>query len=180
MKSYLIWAPPYDESSGGIKVMHRLAVELQLRGYDVSINTDKQNPKWPAVKAFQLRNNTPNRYCIAIYPEIVSGNPFFTDTIVRYLLNVPGQCSPDYWHTWGDDELDFTYSRLFNTKLRMPDSQILLIPHIDLDVFYDKHLTRTTRFVYRGKGRQPEDPGANYMSLGGKESFRGKEGQASL
>ena len=30
-RSYLVWAPPFDESSGGIKVCHRMAVELQTR-----------------------------------------------------------------------------------------------------------------------------------------------------
>ena len=182
-KSYLIWAPPFDESSGGIKVLHRLAVELQKRGMNVFINTNKQNPRWETVPCFGIGTgrNVTCAFPIAIYPEIVPMNPFNAKTIVRYLLNIPGACSPDYSASWGEDDILFTYSRLFNTKLKLPNDRVMLIPHIDLDVFYDRKLKRSGRLVYRGKGQQKEDERLKqFPSLGGKESFRGDDGQKIL
>jgi O-antigen biosynthesis protein len=181
-RSYLVYAPPFNESSGGIKAMHRLAVELQKRGQEVFINTDKQNPHWPKIPTFGkgLPVITVSD-AIAIYPEIVSGNPFDTRTVVRYLLNVPGACSPDYRSTWDTDDILFTYSRLFNTKLKLPDNRVMLIPHIDLEVFYDRKLKSPERLVYRGKGQQKEDERLKQFSpLGGKEDFRGDDGQKRL
>ena len=175
-KAYLVWAPPFDESSGGIKVLHRLAGELQKRGFDVFLNTEAQNKKWDNVPVYRY---DAIGHDIAIYPEIVSGNPFDAKTVVNYLLNIPGACSPDYSSTWGKDDLFYTYSRLFNTKIGLPDDRVLLVPHINLSVFYDKHLPRTGRAVYRGKGSDRELL-RQYPLLGGKESFRGDEGQERL
>ena len=183
-RAYLLWAPPFDNASGGIIALHRLAVELQKRGMTVFINTAVQNQHWGKIRVMQNPElwgvGGPWDY-IAIYPEIIQGSPFNTRTVVRWLLNVPGACSPDYSSTWGANDLFYTYSRLFNTKLKLPESQILLCPHIDLDVFYDQHLPRMGRMKYRGKGQQPDDPRlSGYPLLGQKESFRGDQGQAML
>ena len=179
MRSYQIWSPGFDRSSGGICVLHRLAVELRKQDLNVFINTDVQNPKWPAIPVW--RERVIEKDDIAIYPEIVSQNPFAANTVVRYLLNTPGSCSPDHSRTWGKDDILYTYSRLFNTKLGLPDDRVMLIPHIDLDVFYDKRLPRNGRLVYRGKGQQPEDKRlSGYPLLGHKESFRGDGGQEML
>ena len=177
-RPYLIWSPPFDESSGGIKVMHRMVVELQKRGCEVFLNTKQQNPKWDYVPFWE---DCSEPDVIAIYPEIVPGNPFNAKTVVRYLLNIPGACAPDYRSTWGYDDILYTYSKLFNTKLNLPEDRVILCPHIDLDVFYDMELLRKGRMVYRGKGRQPDIPMLkDYPSLGGKESFRGDDGQQRL
>jgi hypothetical protein len=173
-----VWAPPFDESSGGIKCLHRLAVELQKRRELVFLSTETQNPKWPRVGTIvNIGNDLENE--ISVLPEIISGNPFKSKTVVRYLLNTPGSCSPDYSSTWGKDDLFYTYSRLFNTKIGLPDDRVLLCPHIDLDVFYDQHLPRSGRAVYRGKGPDHELL-RKYPLLGGKESFRGDYGQKRL
>ena len=179
-RSYLVWAPPFDESSGGIKVCHRMAVELQKRGMKVFINTQIQNPHWPHVPFFD-KIYPGIKADVAIYPEIVPENPFNCRTVVRYLLNVPGACAPDYRNTWGKDDILYTYSRLFNTKLGLPEDRVMLCPHIDLNVFYDMHIPRSGRLVYRGKGTQPDiSLIKNYPSLGGKEDFRGDDGQQRL
>ena len=178
MRTYLIWAPPFDESSGGIKVMHRLAVELQKRGQVVYINTPIQNKKWPVVHVSwpDALSNT-----IAIYPEIVHGNPFNAKTVVRYLLNIPGACSMNTADSYGKDDILYTYSHLFNTKLELPEDRVMLCPHIDTKVFRNKKLTRSGRLVYRGKGKQLDKTLlAKVPSLGGKEDFRGDDGQSRL
>lgn len=178
MKPYVVWSPPYDNASGGIVVMHRMAVELMKRGLTVFINTEKQNPKSPRVPV--LESNT-LQDSIAIYPEIVWGNPFESKTVVRYLLNVPGVCGgPSSIHWYPNTDFFFVFSETYNKKIGLPEECILFCPHLELDVFYNKYLKRSGRLVYRGKGKHPDDARANHPLLGGKESFRGDGGQQKL
>ncbi|MEN6420778.1 MAG: hypothetical protein ABFD76_02430 [Smithella sp.] len=189
-KSYLVWAPPYDNSAGGIVVLHRLAVELQARGEDVWINTEYQNKRWDYVATFSVEPDGSlffhstggfGEKPIAIYPEIVSGNPFNAKTVVRYLLNIPGKCSPDYSSTWAPDDILYTYSRLYNEKLNLPEDRVMFIPQFDLSIFYDQHLPRSGRLVYHGKDRRPDDPMLKHLPcIGGKEDHKGETGQKIL
>lgn len=181
MRNYIVWSPGFDRSSGGICVLHRLAVELQKRGLKVFINTEKQNPHWPRIYLWEQKVFMQFPDSIAIYPEIIQGNPFYAHTVVRYLLNIPGACSANTADSYGKDDILYTYSRLFNTKLGLPDDRVMLCPHIDLNVFYDKHLPRNGRMKYRGKGQQSEDKRlSGYPLLGSKEGFRGDDGQERL
>jgi hypothetical protein len=178
MNPYAVWFPPFDRSSGGIVVLNRLAVELQKRGQVVFTNQPIQNPKWERIPLWGSNDEN----AIAVLPEILFNNPFHTKTVVHYLLNLPGVCGgPTSIPT---DGICYTYSKLFNTKLGLPPERVMLIPHIDLDVFYDGKLPRHGRLVYRGKSRQEatslNDPLVLYPLLGGKEDFRGDEGQCRL
>jgi hypothetical protein len=184
-KSYLIYSPPYDHSSAGIKVLHRLAVELQKRGENVFINTVIQNKKWPIVPYFDkvdIEKKEPIlQNAIAIYPDIIHDNNFNAKTVVRWMLNIPEYSGGPPIDTYPKTDIFYTYSRLFNTRLGLPDDRVLLCPSIDLSVFYDMHIPRSGRLVYRGKGQQPDNPLlAQYPSLGGKESFKGDDGQNRL
>jgi O-antigen biosynthesis protein len=181
MRSYLIYAPPFDQSSGGVVVLHRLSVELKKRGCNVLLSTDKQNPRWPKIYLWEEKTFIQNPEAIAIYPEIIFGNPFHTETVVRYLLNIPGRCGgPDNFSN-SDNEMFYTYSNLFNTKLQLPPDHVMLIPHIDLNVFYDRHLKRSGRLKYFGKRISVDDPRlARIPVVGSKEGFRGDEGQNRL
>ena len=77
MKPYSIYLPPYDYTSGGIKVMYALYGALLLRGQIV------------------VPNARFGGEFIGIYPEIVNGNPLEATTVVRYLLNELGVMSGD-------------------------------------------------------------------------------------
>jgi len=161
-------------------VLHRLAVELQKRGKDVFINTEVQNPKWD-----KIRTKFPMTYDhegeVAIYPDIIHSNIWGSKTVVRWMLNIPEYSGGPPIDTYPKSDLFFTYSHLFNTRLGLPDDRILLCPSIDLSMFYDMHTPRAGRLVYRGKGQQPDNPLlAQYPSLGGKESFKGDDGQNRL
>jgi hypothetical protein len=176
-KPYFIWAPSFDNASGGIVVMHRMAVELQKRGECVYINTPVQNKKWDMVLV--MEDGIPES--IAVYPEIIQGNPFGAETVVRYLLNIPGVCGgPNSLAGYSDTDFFFIYSQIYNSKIGLPEEDILFCPHLELDRFYDKHIKRCGRMVYRGKGTQPDHPLCNYPLLGKKEGFRGEDGQDKL
>lgn len=87
---YIIYAPPYDEKSGGITVLHKLCHELRQLGEEVylypmfSVHQQNTNPEWNTSFTTLLRKND-----IVIYPEIVIGNPLNAKRVVRYLLNTP-------------------------------------------------------------------------------------------
>jgi hypothetical protein len=184
-RSYLVYAPPYDESSGGIKVCHRMAVEIQKRGFNVFINTPVQNKKWlviPYFDNFDIEKKEPIlQNAIAIYPDIIHDNPFNAGIIVRYLLNIPEFSGGPPIESYPETDIFYTYSRLFNTKLHLPAERVMLCPHIDTAVFYDRKLKRNGRLVYRGKGRQPDDERLfRFPSLGVKEGHKGDAGQEAL
>jgi hypothetical protein len=175
MKPYLVWSPPWDRSSAGIVALHVLAHNLALRGIPVSMNTDKQNPAW---ERLPLALSPDPEGTIAIYPEIVHGNPYEATTVVRLIMHRPG-----FWGgptSYLSTDLLYVYSDFWNREsgLNLPQDRILFIPTPDLNRFYDMHLPRFGRLIYRGKGKQPAVIAGD--SLGDKESFVGPGGQDLL
>lgn len=175
-KPYCIVAPPWSELCGGGVVMHRLAHELFLRGCDVSMNTDKQNPAWPALPvATEIRGG------IAVYPEQVYGNDLQGETVVRFILHRPGNFGGP--KTYPVTDLLFAYSEYWNreAKLNLPPERILFIPNLNPDVFYNMRLKRNGCLMYRGKGKQKGNPYADcHPRVGAEFSIAGPTGQARL
>lgn len=163
MKPYLIWAPPYDRRSGGCKVLHALGHELKNKGVEVYINTSAQRPDWAvgAVTNQQEITAQIERGAIAIYPEIIFGNPFGAKTVVRWMLNKPGKISGPT--EYPIEDIVYSYSRIYDV-FGLPEDRILFYPQIELNIFYDKKLPRNGVCFYVGKGsstpRIPETTGA--------------------
>ncbi len=91
---YYVYAPPYTEASGGIRAMHYFCHALNLLGEEAYIMTDVVSNKLrtPILTShIQTQHIQTNREPIAIYPEIVDGNPLGLKNVVRYLLNLPGR-----------------------------------------------------------------------------------------
>ena len=129
MKCYCVYAPPYTISSAGIIVMHRLAHELAERGMDVFMNTDRQNPKYPFLPLAHQWCHRQREEKIAIYPEIVHGDPFYAGTVVRYILNVPGRCCNGPT-SFPSSDLLYAYSFVWikESGLPIPMDNIYLFP----------------------------------------------------
>src|SRR4051812_8186794 len=72
-KPYVLTAPPFEITSGGVRVMYGLYGWLLAKGQVVFLN---QKPS--------------TGDCIGVYPEIEQGNPANASTVVRYILNKPG------------------------------------------------------------------------------------------
>src|SRR5271157_2585607 len=173
MKQYLIYSPPFDRSSGGIVVMHRIADSLKHRGMDARLISRS------VADLYSMPFPPAPEEAIAIYSEIVYGNPFNCVTVVRMILNTPGVFGGP--KGFPKDDIRFVYSRLFNTKERLPEDRVLYIPCLDLNTFYDMGLERSVVLYYRGKGTQPDHPKLKYtVPLGGKEDFRGQNRQEAL
>ena len=76
---------------------------------------------------------------IAIYPEIVAGNPFGAKHVVRWLLHRPGFFSSDV--VFGPDEYTFFYQPAFaeTTKGLDPDN-LLRVRWLRDDVYFNRNL----------------------------------------
>lgn len=101
VRPYAIWSPPYDHAVGGIRALHRLRDELLARGCEATVGPEGD----PAA--------------IAVYPEIVTGNPFGAERVVRWLLNV---ASPT-------DGMVFSWAR------SLGDGLLLTVDIVERDLF---------------------------------------------
>jgi hypothetical protein len=70
---------------------------------------------------------------ITVYPEIISGNPYDSPCVARYVLNFPGLLGGD--NSFPTDDVCFGYSRVLAEAAGAPDN-IMFIPASDTRVFY--------------------------------------------
>ena len=139
MKLYNIWSPPFQELSGGIRVLYGLKAWLETHGQIVEIN------------------GKPDKNKIAIYPEIVVGNPFKSDNIVRYILQKPGLMTTRGipGPTTFPGEKVFVFSELYNT-VGVDKNHIMFLPILNLQLFKDKKQPRKGKCLFmRRKGNIP-------------------------
>lgn len=134
---YYIFAPEYRASSAGIRALHALCHALNEMGFEAYI----ANP----VSTFNPQLITPpldqrvierHKHCklnpIAVYPEVVNGNPFNLPTVARWMLNKPGHLSG---HTnFGSNEMVFWWDTWMSTDQEV--TQLLQFPLIDRSIFY--------------------------------------------
>jgi hypothetical protein len=95
-------------------------------------------------------------HCIALYPEVVSGNPLGARNVARWFLNKPGRVTGEI--NYGENELYFYFSNKFD------DPRLNRNPENVLRVFDIKtHIYRNTNpgarrgscyMVRKGRGRE--------------------------
>lgn len=131
---YYIYSYDYRHTSAGIKVLHHLCHALNEIGEEAYVYCDVTNPalRTPIltndIKARHIANN---RSPIAVYPEVVSGNPFNLPVVVRYVLNHPGHLGGEPHYQ--DHEIVFCFHEIFTKKdMEMYE---LFIPAADTNVF---------------------------------------------
>lgn len=87
MLSYSILSPAYNRTFGGVRALYQLEKEIKQRGYEANINALDTN-------------------AIAVYPEIVSNNPFNCERRVRWLLN-DAQFDNEVCYSWESEMGDY-------------------------------------------------------------------------
>lgn len=141
---YYIVAPPYIRTSAGARVMHLLCHSLNQRGEtayvllypaipwarDQHVAPDLMTPILTpyVIQSHFQRGLTP----IVVIPETISGDPFNSPCVVRYVLNFPGLLGGD--KEFAPEELCFSYSKVLATTTRSPDN-ILFLPATDTRIF---------------------------------------------
>lgn len=88
--NFVVWSPPYSESSGGIIALHKLAHNLAELGEKSYILSKGINSKY---KGVQINENDYQNFdkdkTVVIYPEVVKGDILGAKYVVRWLLNTP-------------------------------------------------------------------------------------------
>lgn len=133
---YYIYAPDYRDTSSGVCVMHYLCHALNVSGqeaYVVGCTVVNPNLRTPALTDVVRHVHTSRGASpIAVYPEVISGNPLGSPVVVRYMLNrdgflngreVDGQPSDLYYY----------YAHDFADGKRLYD--MLTLPTIDSTLF---------------------------------------------
>jgi hypothetical protein len=104
---FVVYAPAYERTSGGIHALHALAEDLYAMGCTVGMLAASGMPgaRTPIItpeQLFQIKSS--GMLLVAIYPEIVVENTLQADYVVWWLLNFPGfiRRNWDGSHEWAD------------------------------------------------------------------------------
>lgn len=162
--TYIVYAPHFDETSGGSIFLHFLAHRLNELGetallwpWDAPAPPSKLWPKLrtnPDFNTPQAQRRDLTEDSVVIYPEVTLGNPLGAQNIVRWLLYTPGVKDP--YH--------FTDGELFFKAGEMCDLPDLTGGAPDLFVWYRNP-------VYRNEHR-PDRKGICYTLRKGKDKLR--------
>jgi hypothetical protein len=137
-KPYTIITPPFEITSGGIRVMWGLYGWLLSKGQIAFVNAKITGGE-----------------SIAIYPEIMQGNPAESTHVVRYILQKPGLAS--FYGKPGPKEFDKSDHLYYFSKMYAPnnidDNHVMFLPILDLNLFKDKGKQRAKTCYLVGKGK---------------------------
>ena len=133
---YYIYGLDYRQQSAGVRVLHYLCHTLNELGEEAYIFANVTSPhlRTPQLnEEVMLRHAQIGRIPIAVYPEIVPGNPMQAPLVARWLLNKPGHIGGDAVHH--PDELLFVYQQ----KYAPPGTTTypLYIPAVNSRIFND-------------------------------------------
>lgn len=144
MKPYAIWAPRYRHNCAGIRVLYRLNDLLILKGMESYIGIPVKENGTVEVYSYGTHHKLPkDGEFIAIYPEIVNGEPYGAKKVVRYILSNRSPVRK------ADLAIYFDPSITENNS----DPLILTIPTIERDIFNDRGIglrSRSARYVGKG------------------------------
>jgi hypothetical protein len=144
-KPYVIISPPWETTSGGVRVMFGLYGWLLAKG-QVAFMNEQPVDKYGA----------PLKDIVVIYPEIQAGNPLNANTVVRYILNKPGEVPAVYSDGTvksGPTEFDPTDNLIYFSRLYGGDDKnTMFLPICNLHLFRDQGKKRTKTSFMLGKG----------------------------
>ncbi|WP_194788002.1 glycosyltransferase family 2 protein [Pseudomonas sp. UFMG81] len=132
---YYVFAPDYRETSSGICVLHYLCHALNLAGYEAYVTQCATNPnlRTPILtEEIRQRHKAIGLAPIAVYPEVLDGNPLGASVVARYILNREGFLTGRAIDAQ-DSDLYFYYTQDFRGDANSDD--LLLLPIIDSELF---------------------------------------------
>lgn len=170
---YYVYAPPYRETSGGVRAMHYLCHALNLLGEEAYVITDTVLPslRTPSLTAhIREVHERAGREPIVVYPEIIEDNPLNARNVVRYLLNVPGSLNRRKLR-WLNTDLIYTHGK----DIVPPgiDAPLLQTPLINMFIYnqigVDEHarsgsLVFIHRYLAKGGQLQSETENSKEIS----------------
>lgn len=134
---FYIWAPNYSDFSSGIKCLHILCGRLNSIGYEAYVTSAhiSEHLKTPQLTPQLIEGHQQSgRLQIAIYPELVMGNPLGAPHVVRYLLNKPNHFLKTSWFGhFHQDERILHYDETF--AIPWVKSEALRVQTVDRDIY---------------------------------------------
>lgn len=133
---YYIYAPPYEQNSGGVRAMHYLCHALNLAGEEAYVLTDKVSDKLrtPSLSdPIIQRHTTAGVEPIVVYPEVTQGNPLGFRNVARFLLNIPGFLTGEKTN-WQPSDMIFSLSMEIIPQGMKGD--LLELPLIDSSIYW--------------------------------------------
>jgi predicted O-linked N-acetylglucosamine transferase (SPINDLY family)/predicted SAM-dependent methyltransferase len=115
--NFVISAPGFTYASGGVIVLYDLARIIHERGISCKIFDTSGSKLANNIFDLYVKPEDFNEYTVAIYSEVVVGNPLNTNYVIRWILCDLGiNCPHDIYKTWGKDDLVYHYGSLDPTK----------------------------------------------------------------
>jgi len=175
---FVFYTPPYDDNSGGLIAIYKLAHMLNENGHAAKIWTwnrlhdneirmingkvtkeywvPKSSSQSTTECHFPLLDATTEDIndSIILYPEIIEGNPLGAKKVVRWLLNKPGVITGS--SSYGFDDLIFYYAEHF-----LPEG-------LNLGESFRLKITDMKTHIYQDRGEQYRE-GVYYMVRKGKD-----------
>jgi hypothetical protein len=155
---FVIYAPSYDENSGGALVLYKLYALLLELGHEAYLQPFVRGDvversfwgfrhartlfyRYRLRSYYQSKSPYPLRFAspaklkdaVVVYPEVIEGNPMGAKKVVRWLLHRPG------FHTgvvnYGPDDLYFYFGKKFDAPAlnKYPDNHLRVtesFPHV--------------------------------------------------
>jgi glycosyltransferase involved in cell wall biosynthesis len=127
----------YKQKNAGVRAMYYLCHalnELGQEAYIVGAEYDVMHLRCPRLQLKDFKRHQQGQYIpIAIYPEVVKGNPFDMPHVVRWLLNKPGLLGGD--EKLSETEMVFVYSADYMPEgFQLP---LLPIPVVNYSIFHN-------------------------------------------
>ena len=155
---FIVDSSPSDYTwiHGGIIVLHKLAKVLADVGHEVYIVTPSSKKTLPDSKCHVISREEAQQLCskhdvVAIYPEIIVGNPYGAKYVVRWLLYYPGGHNGP--SVFDESEYVFAYQSIFVENSIYKNSPSLVILETNVNNFYSTDTPRTYDAVLIRKGR---------------------------
>ena len=153
MVDFLIWAPGYTESSGGIIALHKLADLIAKQGENAYICTTEtfEGSSAKIVNEENPLNGITQETTMTVYPEIINGNPFGTRFVTRWLLNTPGVCGGD--GIYEENDLIYKWVEYYKAPDESKVKGELRTFNLKLDKFVNRNEPRSGECFLVKKGR---------------------------
>lgn len=151
--NFVIWSLDYNWRSGGIVVLHKLAELLANAGHEtycVSESTSSGN-RATLVGFDEAARLVKDGDAVAIYPEIVSGNPLGAVKVARWVLYYPGFHGGD--KEYDDTEFVFTFNSSFVAGSKYADAPVVRIIETMREHFFDMKRPRSKDAILQRKGK---------------------------
>lgn len=157
---YYIVTPPWNRCSAGVRALHYLCHYLNKAGakaYLVFLGGNTINPMLDTprltdeIDAFYKGEGLDP---IAVYPDIVKGNPLGAKHVVRYLLYYAGAYGGDA--VFPETDLIYAYSKAIADRYGK-SCRVLALPISDPDIFYPPAGESRSGALYYAHKRRMQD-----------------------